>query len=115
MATNHAYNPLPSREGAIVSLLKSESALVALPALAHHLAGERDAILRDWRSRVEAETESSVLTRLSHAECCDDIPQFLDRLCSVLRGNTKATTGRFARYHGRSEERRVGKGSRCVR
>jgi len=83
-----------------VSILKSQSAFVALPALAHHLAGERDAILRDWRSRVEAETESSVLTRLSHAEFCDDIPQFLDRLCSVLRGNTKAITGRFARYHG---------------
>lgn len=83
-----------------MSIVKSESAFVALPALAQHLAGERDAILRDWRSRVEAETESSALTRLSRAEFCDDIPQFLDRLCSVLRGSTKAVSGRFARYHG---------------
>lgn len=83
-----------------MSILKSQSAFVALPALADHLASERDAILRDWRSQVEAEPESSILTRLSRAEFCDDIPQFLDRLCSVLRGNTKAMTGRFARCHG---------------
>jgi signal transduction histidine kinase len=83
-----------------VSELESRSAFVALPALAKHLASARDAILRDWRSRVEAETESSALTRLSRAEFCDDIPQFLDRLCAVLRGSTTAGTDRFARYHG---------------
>lgn len=83
-----------------MSILKSQAAFVALPALANHLAGERDAILRDWRSRVEAESESSMLTRLSRAEFCDDIPQFLDRLCAVLRGSTTAVTARFARYHG---------------
>lgn len=41
-----------------------------------------------------------MLVRLSRAEFCDDIPQFLDHLCSVLRGSTRPTTGRFARYHG---------------
>ncbi|MGH8214457.1 MAG: sensor histidine kinase [Rhodanobacteraceae bacterium] len=87
-------------EDALVSTLETRSTFVALPVLAQHLAGERDAILRDWRSRVEAETESSLLTRLSRAEFYDDIPQFLDRLCSVLRGSTKTVTGRFARYHG---------------
>lgn len=83
-----------------MSILKPPSAFVALPALAQYLAGQRDAILRDWRSRVEAETQSSVLTRLSRAEFCDDIPQFLDRLCAGLRGNTQVATGQFARCHG---------------
>jgi len=83
-----------------VSILNPPAAFVALPALANHLAGERDAILRDWRSRVEAESETSMLASLSRAEFRDDIPQFLDRLCAALRGSTTAEAGRFARYHG---------------
>lgn len=87
-------------DDATVPTLKSSAALVAMPALAKYLAGERDAILRAWRSRVEAETGSTVLTRLSRAEFCDDIPQFLDRLCSALRGTAAPAAGYFARSHG---------------
>lgn len=83
-----------------MAILNPPSAFVALPTLAQYLAGGRDAILRDWRSRVEAETEPSALTRLSHAEFCDDIPQFLDHLCAVLRGSVGAGTGQSARDHG---------------
>lgn len=83
-----------------MTLLKPVSAAVALPALADYLASRQNAILRDWRARVEAESESSMLTGLSRAEFRDDIPRFLDRVCSVLRGSTSAVTGRFARSHG---------------
>lgn len=87
-------------DDAIVPTLKSSAALMALPALAKYLAGERDAILRAWRSRVEAETEATMLTRLSRTEFCDDIPQFLDRLCAALRGTATPAIGRSARSHG---------------
>lgn len=103
--------PIPGPAAAVYSLattwmvrtvptLKSSAALMALPTLARYLANERDAILRAWRSRVDAETEASVLTRLSRAEFRDDIPQFLDRLCAALRGTATPATGRFARSHG---------------
>jgi signal transduction histidine kinase len=74
--------------------------VIALPALAHHLADKQNSILRDWRERVDSVMQSSMLAKLSHAEFYDDIPEFLDRLCMVLRGEAEAGTGRFARYHG---------------
>lgn len=83
-----------------MSTLQAPAAAVALPALADYLARKQDAILTDWRSRVEADAESSALARLSRAEFCDHIPQFLDRLCGALRGTDPTVTGRFARYHG---------------
>lgn len=71
-----------------------------LPALAEHLAQQRDAILADWKTAAEDDDEQSMLAEMSRSEFYDHIPQFLERLAAAFRGENGHEAGRTAREHG---------------
>lgn len=71
-----------------------------MSALAYRLLRDQATILAQWRSRVEEQNFSSVLAQLSLAEFSNHIPDVLDRLSAVLRGDESASLKNFAAQHG---------------
>lgn len=71
-----------------------------LKPLADYLLGQRDAILAEWRERIEAEGETSVLIRASHEEFYDHLPEFLDRLHAAFQGDGASSAEGPAEMHG---------------
>jgi hypothetical protein len=57
-----------------------------LKQLADFLFQQRDSILAQWRARIEADNEPSVLRKASREEFYDHIPEFLDRLRETQPG-----------------------------
>ncbi|HEX6984255.1 MAG TPA: sensor histidine kinase, partial [Planctomycetaceae bacterium] len=74
-----------------------------LDALAAFLLKRRDAILAEWRDRLELDAESSVTARLTRAEFFDHVPRFLNALHARLRrpeGPPDGHAGEAAADHG---------------
>lgn len=68
--------------------------------LAYRLLRDQAEILAQWQARVEARKQASELAKLSLAEFCDHIPDFLDRLSGVFLGEDPAAPVRLAAKHG---------------
>lgn len=58
--------------------------LPSIDPLARHLLKRREAILADWRDRVDDEPESSIAARLAKREFYDHIPAVLNELHAAL-------------------------------
>lgn len=71
-----------------------------LSELAYCLLRDQAGILAQWHERVDAQPEVSALKDLSRAEFADHIPDFLDRISGVLRGEDSGATQELAIKHG---------------
>jgi signal transduction histidine kinase len=78
-----------------------------LAHLAEYLDQRQDVILSEWRRRVEAEGEASVLVTTSHEEFYDDIPGFLERFFTSFQGKDPGPPDDPAEKH-RAQRWRLG-------
>lgn len=83
-----------------MNLPDQPAATAWLSTLAYRLLREQAIILAQWQMRVDARNHTSELAKLSLAEFCDHIPDFLDRLCGVFLGEDPASPARLAARHG---------------
>jgi len=71
-----------------------------LKRLVDYLLQQRDDILSQWRSRIEAEGDASVLIKASRKEFYDHIPEFLDKLYAAFSGDLSRSPEGPAVRHG---------------
>jgi signal transduction histidine kinase len=71
-----------------------------LAQLAEYLDQRKDVILSEWRRRVEAQGEASVLVMASNEEFYDDIPQVLETLLATFQGERPGLREEPAEKHG---------------